>query len=116
MRLKLLLLVVVVLVAACGGDSLVGPGETIGRMSLSSDGLLPTDAHFFDFCDPFVRAPGVHHRSCSVPAGAGPRLWIGYGPFAETQSQLESEWGAVKWSLWIDDRRVDLPAFGTWKQ
>lgn len=113
MRLTLLVLAVASFAAACGGDSALGPGAKVGSMSLANDGLSAGDSHFFDFCDPFLRGPGVYERSCDVPAGAGPRIWVGYGVFAETQDQLESEWSAVKWSLWIDDHRVDLPSFGT---
>jgi hypothetical protein len=66
---------------------------------------------FFDFCDPEILKPGRYLRACHVPRGR--RLFIGYGDFKPTRKALELEWKQKKWNLWLDRRRVDLPAFGT---
>jgi hypothetical protein len=41
------------------------------------------------------------------------RLFIGYGDWERTQKALDSAWRQLKWDLWVDGRRVELPRFGT---
>ena len=66
---------------------------------------------FGAICDPVVLKPGRRTRTCA-PVGRVSRLFVGYGLFAPL-GQIEREWKAVGWKLWLDGQPVDLDAFGT---
>jgi hypothetical protein len=109
----LALVAVVVVLAGSGGGSgsPLGPGAEIGMMTLVTGTVEDADLKFFDLCDPVILKPGEYMRSCAVPRVS--QLFVGYGDFEPTRKAIEMESKQSKWDLWIDDRRVDLPAFGT---
>ena len=91
-------------------DTIVlGPGDEVDGMRLTT--ATATDTEIFNFCDPVVLESGTFHRDCEVPAVQ--RLLIGWGDLASSPELLEDEWQAQTWSLFLDDRPVDLDAFGT---
>ena len=105
--------VIAAIVAGCGGPpGEVGPGGNIGTMTLVSGTISDADLNFFDFCDPVILKPGKYLRSCAIPRVQ--RLLIGYGDFEPSREALESDWEARKWDLWLDGRRVNLVAFGSY--
>ena len=105
--------VVTAIVAGCSGPpSGVGPGDKVGTMTLESGTASDADLNFFDFCNPVILKPGNYLRSCAIPRAQ--RLLIGYGDFEPTRKALESDWKKRKWDLWVDGRRVNLAAFGTY--
>jgi hypothetical protein len=100
-------------VAGCGGPpGEVGPGDRVGTMTLVSGTIADADLNFFDFCNPVILKPAKYLRSRTIPRVQ--RLLIGYGDFEPTRKALESDWKARKWDLWLDGRRVNLVAFGTY--
>jgi hypothetical protein len=111
---------VFVLLAACavllgGGfrSSLppVGPGGTIGAMTLASGIEQKADSEIWLFCRPDIPKPGRYLRTCSVPRVQ--RLFIGYGDWERTRKAVDSVWKQLTWDLWFDGRRVSLSRFGT---
>ena len=89
----------------------VRPGGKIGTMTLVRGTPSEADEKFFDFCNPVILNPGPIRRSCRVPRVH--RLFIGYGDFEPTRKALDAAWKHLKWSLWVDGRRVSLAPFGT---
>ena len=87
-----------------------GPGGKIGAMTLVRGPEEAADDELWRFCQP-VLPKGRRHGACFVPRVR--RLFIGYGDFERTRMKLDSVWRALKWDLWLDGRRVDLPRFGT---
>lgn len=108
-----LVAVAAVLEAGCGGGSgsPVGPGAEIETMTLARGTVDDADLKFFDLCNPVILKPGDYMRSCAVPRVS--QLFVGYGDFEPTREAIELDSKLSKWDLWIDGRRVDLPAFGT---
>jgi hypothetical protein len=108
----LLVAVAAMLEAGCGGgsESSVGPGAEIGMMTLAAGTADDADLKFFDLCDPVILKPGDYMRSCGIPRVS--QLFVGYGDFEPTRKAIELDSTQSKWDLWIDGRRVDLPAFG----
>jgi hypothetical protein len=103
-------------VAVSGGASAwsarpIGPGGKIGSMTLERGTARAADEKLFDFCNPVILKPGAVRRRCDVPGVH--RLFVGYGDFEAKKSALERTWRTLSWSLWVDGRRIDLPAFGT---
>ena len=89
----------------------IEPGGKIGTMTLVR-GIEPkADDELWRFCAPAIPKPGTYHRTCFVPHIE--RLFIGYGDWERTRKALDSAWKQLKWDLWFDGRRVDLPRFGT---
>jgi hypothetical protein len=94
------------------GPSPVGPGGKIGTMTLVRGIEHKADAELWGlFCNGVLPRPGRYRRTCSLPFVR--RLFIGYGDWERTQKALDSVWKQLKWDLWFDGRRVDLPRFGT---
>jgi hypothetical protein len=90
----------------------VAPGGKIGAMTLVRGIEHKADAELWGmFCDATIPKPGRYRRTCSVPHVQ--RLFIGYGDWERTRKALDSVWKQLKWDLWFDGRRVDLPRFGT---
>jgi hypothetical protein len=90
----------------------VGPGGKIGTMTLVRGIEHKADAELWGlFCNGVLPKPGRYRRTCSLPFVR--RLFIGYGDWERTQKALDSVWKRLKWDLWFDGRRVDLPRFGT---
>lgn len=106
-----LVAVAAMLEMGCGGDSgsPVGPGAEIETMTLAKGTVDDADLKFFDLCDPVILKPGNYMRSCAVPRVS--QLFVGYGDFEPTREAIELDSKLSKWDLWIDGRRVDLPAF-----
>jgi len=108
------LVIVAAVLAGCGSgaEKSLGPRAEIGTtMTLATGTVDDADLKFFDLCDPVILTPGDYARSCAVPRVS--RLFVGYGDFGRTRKALELDSKQSKWDLWIDGRRVDLPAFGT---
>ena len=104
---------VAAIAAGCGGSSgEVGPGDKVGTMTLVSGTASDADLNVFEFCNPVILKPGTYRRSCAIPRVQ--RLLIGYGDFEPTRKALESDWKERTWDLWVDGRRVNLAAFGTY--
>jgi hypothetical protein len=89
----------------------IGPGGKIGTMTLVRGIESKADDELWRFCAPDIPKPGTYHRTCFVPRIE--RLFIGYGDWERTRKALDSAWKQLKWDLWFDGRRVDLPRFGT---
>jgi hypothetical protein len=90
----------------------VGPGGKLGTMTLVRGREYEADAELWGgFCDPFTPTPGRYNRTCSVPRIH--RLFIGYGDLEPTLKASRSVWKQLRWELWLDGRRIDLPRFGT---
>jgi hypothetical protein len=111
----LLVLVAVLVVLLVGGFGSsrppVRPGGKIGTMTLVR-GIEPiADDEIWRFCKAAIPKPGRYRRRCFVPRVG--RLFIGYGDWERTQKALDSVWRQLRWALWFDGRRVDLPRFGT---
>jgi hypothetical protein len=89
----------------------LGPGDTVGTMTLARaayrDGLLS----IFAFCEPRTYAPAVYHRHCTVPRTH--RLFVGYGDFEATYPALVRAWRRERWRLRVDGHEVRLADFGT---
>jgi hypothetical protein len=65
---------------------------------------------FDDYCDPSVEKNGRSERLCrNVPRTS--RLFVGYGLFGDKRA-VKTSWKQIRWSLWIDGRRIRLTAFG----
>ena len=88
---------------------MINPGDKIGDMVLTIGQGEPV-TEIWDFCDPLVTEPGVLMRECKVPALQS--LFIGYGSFASTVAELDAIWKSSSWELHVDERQVDLLAFG----
>jgi hypothetical protein len=105
--------VVAAIVCGCSSSAGgLGPGDKVGTMTLVSGTASDADENFFEFCNPVILKPGTYRRSCTIPRIQ--RLLIGYGDFEPTRKALESDWKERKWDLWVDGRRVNLVAFGTY--
>ena len=104
-----------VLAAPAGGAAQlvpIKPGGKIGTMRLARGTAAGADAKLFDFCDPIITRPGRYRRTCPrVPQYR--RIFIGYGSFFTDPAVLDANWKSTRWQLWLDGRRVALPAFGT---
>jgi hypothetical protein len=108
------LLAVVVVLLAGGFRSApppVRPGGKIGTMTLVRGIEHRADDEIWRFCKAVIPKPGRYRRTCFVPRVE--RLFIGYGDWERTRKALDSAWRQLKWDLWFDGRRVDLPRFGT---
>lgn len=91
---------------------LVQPGEKVGDMQLTS-GQHEGVSGFTEFCNPFGEPnQGAVVRKCNIPALE--RLHIGWGWFAPTMEELNSDWQQITWELYLDGQLVNLPAFGTY--
>lgn len=111
---SVLVLVVGTLLVTSGFRSSVppiGPGGKIGTMTLVRGTEPKADDELWRFCAPNLPKAGTYHRTCSVPHIE--RLFIGYGDWERTRKALDAAWKQLKWDLWFDGRRVDLPRFGT---
>jgi hypothetical protein len=89
----------------------IRPGDKIGAMTLVRGSEPKADDELWRFCAPVIPKPGTYHRACFVPRVE--RLFIGYGDWERTRKALDSVWKQLKWDLWFDGRRVNLPHFGT---
>ncbi len=110
-----LILAVLFLGTACARSSgLVKPGDTIGEMvavKATPDAIRYT-AHCklpADTPDPLT--PGTYQIDCQVPPSKF--LWLDDGWFAKGLQTLDENWRAFTFEMSIDDRQVDLEAFGT---
>ncbi|HTO24626.1 MAG TPA: hypothetical protein VMJ49_01915 [Gaiellaceae bacterium] len=103
-----------VLVAAGAFASAAGavePGGHVGAIFLTDDPRLVSDTDFFQYCRPDISKPGVYRRSCSLPFSK--RLFIGYGDFETSPAKLDAVWSTIRWTAYLDGRKIDLPSFGT---
>jgi predicted esterase len=91
---------------------MINPDDRIGDMVLTI-GQGENLPEIWIFCDPYVTEPGVFTKECSVPAQS---MIIGYGSPASTVEQLDADWAASTWTLFLDSQPVNLPAFGTFDQ
>jgi hypothetical protein len=112
----ILLVLVAVLVALLAGGfgsspPPVRPGGKTGTMTLVRGIERRADDEIWRFCKALIPKPGRYRRTCFVPRVE--RLFIGYGEWERTQKALDSVWRQLRWALWFDGRRVDLPRFGT---
>lgn len=97
------------LAAACREQPL-RPGGTIGTMRLSARGELAPP--IWQYCyAAFPEGPSERSTACNVPPI--PRLAVGPGLRTTTDDLRRSVWSETEWELYIDGRRVDLGAFGT---
>lgn len=108
------LLVIVMLVVpgvlyAQGAAPAAQPGDSIGEMVLKTGGfeIVPIWA----FCSPTFLNPGVTTTECGVPAL--PELAVGHGWWAADEALRDASWEAMTWELYLDERQVDLNAFGS---
>ncbi len=119
MRQRLFLPVLIVgilfLGTACARPSgLLKPGDRIGDMVVVK--ATPDAYRVWDHCKfppdtPDPRPPGTYSFNCQVP----PRkvLWINEGWYAKDQQTRDDNWRTFTFEMYIDDRQVDLEAFGT---
>lgn len=92
--------------------SLISPGTSIDGMLVVRGGPgLPLIDEFCTGFAPHPTEPNVFTDSCTVPAGS--RVQAGIGWLAVDQAHLEQNWAQFDYEMYIDDRRVDLEAFGT---
>ena len=97
------------LAGACGERPL-RPGDAIGTMRLSTHGEPAPP--IWQHCYPaFPEAPSTRSTACNVPPVA--RLAVGPGLRTTSDELRRSTWAATEWELYVDGRRVDLAAFGT---
>jgi hypothetical protein len=96
--------------AGCGRPDAVEPTDEVGGMELASVPLGPGVFDLFTFCRAVVLEPGTYHRHCTVPWVS--MLYLGYGEFAAPK-ELERVWPTLRWTGWLDGRRLDLEAFGS---
>ena len=110
-----LIVAVLFLGTACARSSgLVKPGDTIGEMVVvkaTADALRYTEYCSYPAGTPDPLTPGTYHIDCQVPASKS--LWLDDGWFAKDQQTLDANWRAFSYEMYIDDRQVDLEAFGT---
>ena len=86
------------------------PGDSIGEMPLRSGGS--EGPPIWAFCVPAFVNPGVTTTECTIPPLS--ELVIGHGWFSADEALRDSNWEAMIWELYLDDRQVDLDAFGTY--
>jgi hypothetical protein len=93
--------------ASCGllGGK-IQPGDRIGDMEI------------LDFCEGSILVElcsfdDLQVGNCQIPAEIK-ALWISPGWGEETQEELELSWKDSEWSMTIDKKTIDLPAFGTY--
>lgn len=98
---------VFIFLASCGllGGK-IQPGDKIGDMEI------------LDFCDGPVLVEmcsfeDLNIGNCQIPADIK-TLWISPGWSEDTQDGLELSWKDSEWSMKIDKKAIDLPAFGTY--
>jgi hypothetical protein len=104
-----LTLATLTLAVACGEQPL-RPGDTLGTMRLSTHGEAAP--RVWQYCYPaFPESPSERGTACNVPPL--PRLAIGPGLRTTSDELRRSAWSATEWQLYLDGRRVDLGAFGT---
>jgi len=96
-----------ILLASCGllGGK-IQPGDKIGDMEI------------LDFCEGSILVElcsfeNLQVGNCEIPADIK-TLWISPGWAEETQEGLETSWKDSEWSMTIDKKTIDLPAFGTY--
>ena len=82
------------------------PGDKIGDMQI------------LDFCEGKVlyelcNDDQFTEGTCEIPASVT-NLWISPGWTEDTQEQINAAWEGSKWEATIDERKIDLPAFGTY--
>jgi hypothetical protein len=87
------------------------PGDTIAGMYLATGAkdAPPLAA----FCNPARQEGNVITSECELPAL--PSLAIGSLPLPVKEGAEDIEWSALRWALSIDDRPLDLEAFGTYR-
>lgn len=97
--------------ATVARDGAIDPGTRINGMHVVQGLAREADVSLFGtLCNPVVLTPGRRVRTClSVPAVK--RLFVGYGVFAP-EKQIDAAWNKRSWAMWIDNRAVDLTAFG----
>jgi hypothetical protein len=97
--------------AVAAEQGLVEPGGKIGAMTVVRGDTDNSELNVFDPCPISAPKPGTYHTSCTVTKV--PRLFIGAGQHEQTQKELDDAWKHERWRLWVDERQVDLPRFGT---
>ncbi len=123
-RVWILLFCLLSLLSACQRDSktiepgshpeinLLKPGDSIGEMKLVKAIHESMPSSFFFYCTPYLGSePTVVTTECQLPQSN--YLFVGYGEFANSASDLDSQWSMKTWELYIDGLPVDLDAFGT---
>jgi hypothetical protein len=88
----------------------LGPGAALGQMTLTtgSDQAIS----IWTICHPATSLNAVSQTECQVP---GRSLAIGPTAASVAQGANDIDWEQMQWSLLLDDRPVDLEAFGTFK-
>lgn len=89
------------------------PGDAIGGMIIGTTPNKNIEASLFNYCDSHAADPRpvVIVSDCEVPRLK--YLFVGYGDFASSTSELDALWETESWELYINGRRIDLSAFGT---
>ena len=88
------------------------PGDRVGDVVLTTIAQPdPTIPAMTDPCNSQnTGEPGVYTFTCSV--AASPNLWLGLG-WSNPPDKLEDDWKNITWQAYLEDRELDLPAFGT---
>jgi len=86
----------------------LGPGDSLGRMTLTtgSDEAIS----IWTICRPATSLNAVAQTECQVP---GKSLAIGPTTASLAEAANGTSWEQLQWTLLLDDRPVDLEAFGT---
>lgn len=90
----------------------IKPGDTLAGTIFEIAKDETAEPSIFNPCSPFITDsdPSIIVRTCSVPQMA--YLFIGYGDFADSTEELDSEWNNEAWELYFDGNPVDLASFG----
>jgi hypothetical protein len=90
-------------------DAMIQPGDKINGMNLTTGAK---DAPpLWAFCSPIQQAENVIITNCELPVLS--KLGVG-DLFALAGGKLDGvDWSALRWELFLDDRSLDLNAFGT---
>ena len=98
-------------VGPASSNRMLRPGDTIAGMKLATGAM---DAPpLWAFCSPTRQEGNVITCECELPVL--PSLAIGNLPFPVNAVADDIEWSALRWALSIDDRPLDLEAFGTYR-
>jgi hypothetical protein len=89
------------------------PGASLNGLTLRKSSPSDQGPPLWAFCPPaFSSEPGKLKVECSLPPLPG--LGIGHGWFARDESTRDANWSAMQWELFLDEKAVDLGAFGSY--
>lgn len=92
-----------------GTDELIKPGDKIGEMTVEQSSQIPYQ-NIWWFCDymPAEHEPLSSSTDCEVPSVLNLDISLGW---IAKESKMASNWGVIKWEMYIDDYEIDLETF-----